>query len=76
MINSHSIDFYHAAIKSVDAYACDIRQPEICGKTATIFFADVLDKTKVYRFTDNYFIRRNNKISQLLALCDVPAPRV
>ena len=74
MINSHSLDFYHAAIKSVDANACDIRQPEICGKNAKIFFADVLTETYVYRFTDEYFIRRNNRISQLLALCDVPAP--
>lgn len=70
------MDFYYAAIKSVDADAYDIRQPAICGKTAKIFFADVCDKIKVYRFTDNFFIRRNNKISQLLALCDIPAPRV
>lgn len=75
MTNAHSMDFYHAAIKSVDADACDIRQPDISGKNAKIFFADVLKDTYVYRFTDVYFIRRNNKISQLLALCDVPAPR-
>lgn len=75
MKNSHSMEFYHAAIKSVDADACDIRQPELVGKNAQIFFADVLNETYVYRFTDEYFIRRNNRISQLLALCDVPAPR-
>lgn len=75
MKNPHSIEFYHAAIKSVDPDACDIRQPKITGKNAEIFYADVLNETYVYRFTNEYFIRRNHKISQLLALCDVPAPR-
>lgn len=75
MTNSHSMDFYHAAIKSVDAGAADIRQPQIAGKNARIFFADVGRDTYVYRFTNEYFIRRNHKISHLLALCDVPAPR-
>lgn len=75
MINSHSLDFYHAAIKSVDADACDIRTPQLMGKNAQVFFADVGRDTYVYRFTDEYFIRRNHKISHLLALCDVPAPR-
>lgn len=69
------MDFYRAAIKSVDADACDIRTPKIAGKNAHVFFADVARDTYVYRFTDEYFIRRNHKISQLLALCDVPAPR-
>jgi len=75
MITSHSMDFYHAAIKSVDADACNIRQPEVRGKVAMVFFADVGHDTYVYRFTDEFFIRRNNKISLLLALCDVPAPQ-
>lgn len=75
MINSHSLDFYHAAIKSVDADACDIRTPQLMGKNAQVFFADVGRDTYVYRFTDEYFIRRNHKISHLLALCDVPVPR-
>lgn len=75
MLNSHSLDFYHAAIKSVDADACDIRTPQIAGKNAQVFFADVGRDTYVYRFTDEYFIRRNHKISHLLALCDVPAPQ-
>ena len=41
------MEFYHAAIKSVDADACDIRQPEHVGKNAQIFFADVLNETYV-----------------------------
>ncbi len=75
MMQHHSTDFYHAAIKSVDACACDIRKPKLMGKIAQVFFADVGPDTYVYRFTDEYFIRRNYKISRLLALCDVPAPR-
>lgn len=71
----YNLDFYHAAIKSVDADVHNIRQPEICGNVAKIFFADVSNETYVYRFTDEYFIRRNNKISQLLTRYDVPAPQ-
>lgn len=75
MTDNKDLNFYYSAIKSIDSGANNLRQPEIGGRNATVFFADVDQETYVYRFTDKPFIQRNQQIGSLLAQNNICAPR-
>ena len=72
---SRSLDFYHAAIKNAFPDAACIRRPDVPGMIVPIFFADVLKKTIVCRFSLPEIIFKNKIASDLLCDYGIPVPQ-
>lgn len=72
---TRSLEFYHSAIKNAYPDAACIRCPDIPGMVAPIFFADVLKKTMVCRFSLPEIVFKNKIASDLLRDYNIPAPQ-
>ncbi|MDW2958570.1 MAG: hypothetical protein R8M37_02055 [Alphaproteobacteria bacterium] len=72
---SRSTEFYHSAIKNAYPDATCIRCPDVPGMIAPIFFADVLKKTIVCRFSLPEIVFKNKIASDLLCDYGVPVPQ-
>ena len=74
-MTDRSIKFYHSAIENVFPDAWNIRKPVVPGGVSPVFLCDTSSGTKVCRFSERKIIFRNQDVSYLLNLHNIPVPK-
>ena len=67
---------YQNAILSTHPNARNIRTPDVCGSKNTVIFADIGNKTKVFKFGSPDIIKKNEQISKIYLTFGIPVPQI
>lgn len=75
IMQRHTEDFYHSAIKVTFPNSWDIRKPVICGAHSPVFLVDTPDGTQVCKFNDPELIFHNRTAGNLMTQHNIPIPQ-
>lgn len=69
-------EFYTSAITAKYPNAQNLRTPTICGTKQNVIFADINNKTHVFKFGNPAIIKKNAAISKTYLDFGIPVPRI
>lgn len=67
---------FRTAILAKYPNARNLRTPGICGSKKNVVFADIDNKTLVFKFSNPNTIKKNFAVSQIYRNADIPAPHI